>query len=68
MNLWKTRFWWIPFHIWRWKSRVRYRLTGDCGNTCDYVRLKTPQGKPVYPFVPEAGCPIHDNYPQQDLL
>ena len=34
--------------------RVRYMWTGDCGYVgCGYVE--------PYGFVPEAGCPVHDN-------
>lgn len=30
----------------------------DCGYNCDFMDH--------YGFVPEAGCPIHDSYPEED--
>jgi len=38
--------------VWRMSIRIRYALTGNCGCFCGYF---SPYG-----FVPEAGCPIHD--------
>lgn len=42
----------LMWPIWRLKARVLYALTGDCGMGCSYEE--------PYGFVPEAGCPIHD--------
>jgi hypothetical protein len=42
----------IAWPWWRFKSRLRFRFTGNCGFICGYTE--------PYGFVPEAGCPIHD--------
>lgn len=42
----------VTWFLWRIRSRVQYRLTGDCGNVCGYEE--------PYGWVPEAECPIHD--------
>ena len=60
------RLWFSPIRWWLWSisSRVRYRLTGDCGNACGVAvfRGAQPPHNPVLLFVPEAECPIHDRY------
>jgi len=42
----------LSWPLWRLEARIRYALTGSCGMECGWT---TPYG-----FVPEAGCPIHD--------
>lgn len=59
----KRRTWQGPIRWWLWslRSRLQFRLTGDCGNVCEWVRmldLRTGEREPV--FIPEAECPIHD--------
>jgi hypothetical protein len=50
----KTRiFLKLAWPIWRLKARIRFLFTGDCGFFCEWNDLY--EG-----FVPEAGCPIHD--------
>lgn len=57
-GLHKVRLWlrWrtpVRLIFW-WFTVIRYFLTGDCGHGgCGYME--------PYGFVPEAGCPIHDD-------
>ena len=55
-TIWRFRVVWV---LWRLRVRLRYLLTGDCGCACGYVE--------PYGFVPEAECPIHDRYPQDEV-
>lgn len=48
----KRLYLWFMWPIWTLVSRIRFVLTGDCGNACDHVE--------PYGWVPEAGCPVHD--------
>lgn len=65
---------WIGITIWEWLtsravllghdlfSLMRYLATGDCGHICEYATFYVyDTGKRIRPFVPEAGCPVHDN-------
>ena len=46
---------------WRWRAMVRYCWTGQCGLACGMATFRQiADGTPVDLFVPEAGCPIHD--------
>jgi len=47
--------------VWRWRAVARYCLTGNCGLACGTAAFRqVADGTPVDLFVPEAGCPIHD--------
>jgi len=46
---------------WRWRAMARYCWTGNCGLACGMATFRQiADGTPVDLFVPEAGCPIHD--------
>jgi len=51
--LWRRLYLKVHFPIWRLATRIRYIVTGQCGNACGYAQ--------PYGWVPEAGCAVHDN-------
>jgi hypothetical protein len=56
---WHRRLWIrLTCHPRRFWSRLRFVLTGDCGNACDWVE--------PYGWAPEAGCPVHDRYENKE--
>jgi len=51
----------LGYAVWRWRAVARYCWTGDCGCECGLATFRQiADGTPVDLFVPEAGCPIHD--------
>jgi len=51
----------LGWAVWRWWAVAHYCLTGKCGLACGMATFRQmADGTPVDLFVPEAGCPIHD--------
>ena len=51
--------------VWRWRAMARYCWTGKCELACGMATFRQiADGTPVDLFVPEAGCPIHDDAPR----
>lgn len=51
--LWRRVYLWAHSPVWKFITRVRYAITGKCGNACGYTE--------PYGWVPEAGCAVHDS-------
>lgn len=62
ISLW-FRYIWPVRTIYNLISLTRYLVTGYCGyGGCGYATFyRYDTGERVRPFVPEAGCPIHDS-------
>jgi len=68
---WRLKSWWWASRIRRMGIRLRYILTGDCGQNCHMGQVSRsaesdePEWTAVYwteyRLIPEADCPVHDN-------
>lgn len=75
---------WVAAMAWEWLTSravplghdlfdlfflMRYLVTGNCGQACSHVTFyRSDTGELTRPFVPEAGCPVHDSDTQLSQL